>query len=324
MKRNLVALDRDVIFLAEAGEEGNTNIGIEFVVNEHFDAIDAEYCLAEGGAATRVEGDVRYAGVQTAEKFPKGIDLVAHGTAGHGSVPLENNPIARLARAITAVTEWQPPVVLNGTTRTYFARLAEIEEDPALARRYRDLLSSNAAVVTAADAWLRANIPGQASMLRTSVSPNIVQGGYRNNVIPSEARATLDVRMHPAEDPDAFRAELERLIGDDQVDVVFNGFGARPAGVMSPVDDAAFVAIERAIVEHYDAPVLPMMSTGATDMAFLRAKGIRCFGIGPAVDQEDGPLGFGAHSDQERIVEAELYRFVRFHYDLVVDLAGAD
>ena len=324
LKRDLVALDRDVIFLAEAGEEGNTNIGIEFVVNEHFDAIDAEYCLAEGGAATRVEGDVRYAGVQTAEKFPKGIDLVAHGTAGHGSVPLENNPIARLARAITAVTEWQPPVVLNGTTRAYFARLAEIEEDPALARRYRDLLSSNAAVVTAADAWLRANIPGQASMLRTSVSPNIVQGGYRNNVIPSEARATLDVRMHPAEDPDAFRAELERLIGDDQVDVVFNGFGARPAGVMSPVDDAAFVAIERAIVEHYDAPVLPMMSTGATDMAFLRAKGIRCFGIGPAVDQEDGPLGFGAHSDQERIVEAELYRFVRFHYDLVVDLAGAD
>jgi acetylornithine deacetylase/succinyl-diaminopimelate desuccinylase-like protein len=324
LKRNLVALDRDVIFLAEAGEEGNTNIGIEFVVNEHFDAIDAEYCLAEGGSATRVEGEVRYAGVQTAEKFPKGIDLIAHGTAGHGSVPLESNPIARLARAITAVTQWQPPVVLNGTTRTYFARLAEIEEDPANARRYRDLLSSDPRVVAAADVWLRANIPGQASMLRTSVSPNIVQGGYRNNVIPSEARATLDVRMRPGEDPEAFRAELERIVGDDQVDVVFNGFGERPAGVMSPVDDAAFVAIERAIVEHYGAPVLPMMSTGATDMAFLRAKGIRCFGIGPAVDQEDGPLGFGAHSDQERIVEAELYRFVRFHYDLVAELAGAD
>jgi acetylornithine deacetylase/succinyl-diaminopimelate desuccinylase-like protein len=105
---------------------------------------------------------------------------------------------------------------------------------------------------------------------------------------------------------------------------VFNGFGNRPAGVMSPVDDAAFVAIERAIREHYGAPVLPMMSTGATDMAFLRAKGIRCFGIGPAVDQEDGAKGFAAHSDQERILEDELYRFVRFHYDLVADLAGSD
>jgi acetylornithine deacetylase/succinyl-diaminopimelate desuccinylase-like protein len=324
LKRNLVALDRDVIFLAEAGEESSTNIGIEFMVNEHFDAIDAEYCLAEGGNATRIDGDARYAGVQTAEKFPKGIDLVAHGVAGHGSVPLEGNAIARLARAITAVVEWQPPVVLNGTTRTYFARLAEITEDPALARRYRDLLSSDPTVVAAADAWLRANIPSQASMLRTSISPNIVQGGYRNNVIPSEARATLDVRMRPEEDPDAFRAELERIVGDDQVDVVFNGFGARPPGVVSPVDDAAFVAIERAILEHYGAPVLPMMSTGATDMAFLRAKGIRCFGVGPAIDQEDGPLGFGAHSDQERILESELYRFVRFHYDLVAELAGAD
>jgi acetylornithine deacetylase/succinyl-diaminopimelate desuccinylase-like protein len=324
LKRNLVALDRDVIFLAESGEEGTTRVGIELMVNEHFDAIDAEYCLAEGGNATRVEGDVRYAGVQVAEKFPKGIDLIARGVAGHGSVPLESNAIARLARAITKVTEWQPPVVLNGTTRAYFSRLAELEEDLALARRYRDLLSTNAESVSAADTWLRANIPAQASMLRTSISPNIIQGGYRNNVIPSEARATLDVRMRPDEDADAFRAEVERVVGDDQVEVVFNGFGARPAGVMSPVDDAAFVAIERSIREHYGAPVLPMMSNGATDMAFLRAKGIRCFGIGPAVDQEDGPLGFGAHSDQERILEAELYRFVRFHYDLVVDLAAAD
>jgi len=323
LKRNFVALDRDVIFLAEAGEEGTTNIGIEFMVEKHFDTIDAEYCLAEGGNATRVDGDVRYSGVQTAEKFPKGIDLIAHGVAGHGSVPLETNPIARLARAITAVVQWQPPVVLNETTRAYFSRLGEIEE-PAVARRYRDLLSNDAAVVAAADAWLRANDPGKASMLRTSISPNIVQGGYRNNVIPSEARATLDVRMRPGEDPDAFRAEIERRIGDDKVDVVFNGFGERPAGLVSPIDGEAFVAIERALRTHYAAPVVPMMSTGATDMAFLRAKGIRCYGVGPATDQEDGPLGFGAHSDQERIVEAELYRFVRFFYDAVVALAGAE
>jgi acetylornithine deacetylase/succinyl-diaminopimelate desuccinylase-like protein len=322
LKRNLVPLDRDVIFLAEAGEEGTTEIGIEFMVEQHFDAIDAEYCIAEGGYATRVAGDLRYVGVQTGEKFPKGIDLIAHGVAGHGSVPLESNPIARLARAINTVVQWQPPVALNDTTRTYFARLGEIEE-PAVARRYRDILSADPAVVAAADAWLRANDPSKASMLRTSISPNIVQGGYRNNVIPSEARVTLDVRMRPDEDPEAFLAELERRIGDDRIDVVFNGFGERPAGLVSPIDGEAFAAIERAIRTHYGAPVVPMMSTGATDMAFLRAQGIRCYGVGPAVDQEDGPLGFGAHSDQERIVEQELYRFVRFHYDAVVALAGA-
>jgi acetylornithine deacetylase/succinyl-diaminopimelate desuccinylase-like protein len=322
LRRNLVPLDRDVIFLAEAGEESDTEVGIEFMVEQHYDTIDAEYCIAEGGSATRVEGELRYAGVQTAEKFPKGIDLIAQGVAGHGSVPLESNSIARLARAIIAVTEWQPPVVLNETTRAYFARLSEIEQGP-VARRYRDVLSGDPTVVAAADAWFRANEPSKASMLRTSVSPNIVQGGYRNNVIPSEARATLDVRMRPGEDPDAFRAEIERVIGDPKIDVVFNGFGQRPAGVSSPIDGEAFVAIERAIAAHYAAPVVPMMSTGATDMAFLRAKGMRCYGVGPAVDQEDGPLGFGAHSDQERIVEQELYRFQRFFYDAVVRLAGA-
>jgi acetylornithine deacetylase/succinyl-diaminopimelate desuccinylase-like protein len=322
LKRNFVPLDRDVIFLAEAGEESDTEIGIEFLVEQHYDSIDAEYCIAEGGNATRVEGELRYAGVQTAEKFPKGIDLIAHGVAGHGSVPLESNPIVHLARAIDAVTRWQPPVVLNETTRAYFARLGEIEEG-AVGRRYRDLLSSDPTVVAAADAWLRANDPSKASMLRTSVSPNIVAAGYRTNVIPSEARATLDVRMRPGEDPDAFRAEVERIIGDDRIDVVFNGFGQRPAGVTSPIDGEAFVAIERAIRTHYDAPVVPMMSTGATDMAFLRAKGMRCYGVGPATDQEDGPLGFGAHSDQERIREAELYRFVRFFYDVVVMLASS-
>jgi acetylornithine deacetylase/succinyl-diaminopimelate desuccinylase-like protein len=322
LKRNFVPLERDVIFLAEAGEEGATHIGIELMVEEHPEAIDAEYCIAEGGGVTRVGGEVRYASVQTGEKVPKGIDLIARGVAGHGSVPLESNPIARLARAVNAVTQWQPPVVLNATTRTYFGRLAELAE-PAAARRYRDVLSADPLVVAAADAWLRANEPRHASMLRTSISPNIIQGGYRNNVIPSEARATLDVRLRPEDDAEAFRAELVRLIDDSQVEVVFNGFGERSAAAISPIDGEAFVAIEREIREHYATTTLPTMSTGATDMAFLRAKGMRCYGVGPATDLEDGPKGFGAHSDQERIIEAELHRFVRFHYDLVERLAGA-
>ena len=129
--------------------------------------------------------------------------------------------------------------------------------------------------------------------------------------------------MRPGEDAEAFRLELERLIGDTQVEVVFNGYGQRPQSVPAALDNEAYVAIERALTAHYSAPVVPMMGNGATDMAFLRAKGMQCYGVGPAVDQEDGPLGFGAHSDQERIVEDELYRFVRFHYDAVVRLAGA-
>ena len=89
------------------------------------------------------------------------------------------------------------------------------------------------------------------------------------------------------------------------------------------LDSDAFKALESNITKHYKTVTLPTMSTGATDMAFLRRKGIQCYGIGPATDSEDGPKGLGAHSDQERILESELFRFVRFNWDAVVDLARA-
>jgi acetylornithine deacetylase/succinyl-diaminopimelate desuccinylase-like protein len=84
-----------------------------------------------------------------------------------------------------------------------------------------------------------------------------------------------------------------------------------------------FKAIEEAVTRNYQTLTLPTMSTGATDMAFLRAKGIQCYGVGPATDVEDGPKGFGAHSDQERILESELHRFVRFNWDVVSTVARA-
>jgi acetylornithine deacetylase/succinyl-diaminopimelate desuccinylase-like protein len=325
LKRAKVPLDRDVIFLAEAGEEGNPWLGVEHVIDEHFDAIDAEYCFAEGGGVTRRNGAVAYATIETGEKVPHGIDLVAHGVSGHGSIPLQTNAIAHLARAIAAVTEWQPPVTLNDTTRAYFTRLAAIAE-PEAARHYRGVTSSDPKAVAAADEWLRAHEPSHASMLRTSISPNIVQGGYRPNVIPSEAKATLDVRMRPGEDYAAFLEQVERVVADPAVDVVFNGWPPtstgkpRPQG-LSRIDSEAFRVAESLLKKHYDTAVLPTMLTAATDMAFLRGRGMQCYGIGPAVDDEDGPAGFAAHSDQERILEAELYRFVSFHVDLVTTLA---
>ena len=327
LKRDLVPLDRDVIFLAEAGEEGNPMLGAEYMVNEHFDAIDAEYCLAEGAGVVRKGGKVRYASVETAEKVPNGIDMIARGPSGHGSRPLQTNAVVHLARAIAAVATWQPPVVLNDTTRTFFQRLAEVSE-PEAAKHYRDVVSKDPAAVADADAWLRANEPNYASMLRTSVSPNIIRGGYRPNVIPSEAKATLDVRFRPGDDYDQFLAELTRVVADPAVELRFNGWPPsstgkpRVAGI-SRIDNEAFAVIEGALKKHYGVTVLPVMATGATDMAFVRTKGVQCYGFGPAADEEDGPKGFGAHSDQERILEAELYRFVHLTIDLATALASA-
>jgi acetylornithine deacetylase/succinyl-diaminopimelate desuccinylase-like protein len=320
LKRHGVALDRDVIFLAEAGEEGSTRVGIDFMVDRHFAEIDAEYCLAEGGGVTRENGQVKFAGVQTFEKIPRAVVLTARGVSGHGSVPLPSNAIVRLSAAVARVGAWRAPVRLNATTRAYFERLAAIS--PAeQAARYRAVL--DATQVGAADEYFAAHEPRHASMLRTSVSPNIFNAGYRINVIPSEARALLDVRTLPDEDLDAFLAEIRRVVADASIEVAWAERDVRPPAPGARLDSEAFRAIEDAVRAHYDTVTLPTMATGATDMAYLRARGVQCYGIGPATDVEDGPKGFGAHSDQERILEAELHRFVRFHYDVVRAIASA-
>jgi acetylornithine deacetylase/succinyl-diaminopimelate desuccinylase-like protein len=167
LKRQNVPLDRDVIFVAEAGEEGSTGVGIDYLVKEHFPQLEAVYCVAEGGGVTRKNGSVAFATVQTLEKIPRRIELIAGGVAGHGSVPLKTNPIVHIAGAVARVGEWRPPIRLNETTAAYFKRLAEISP-PDIAKHYRDVLSSDTSVNKAADDWLCENEPRHSSMLRTS------------------------------------------------------------------------------------------------------------------------------------------------------------
>ena len=319
LKRQNVPLDRDVIFLAEAGEEGNTQVGIAFLVEKHWPALEAEFCLAEGGGVDRRRGRIGPMTVMTTEKVPARASLVVRGTAGHGSIPLTDNAIARLARALTRLTEWQPAMKLNDTTRTYFQGLAGVSP-PEQAARYRALLDP--ARSSAAEEYLRLNEPVHNSMLRTSISPTILAAGARANVIPSEARATLDIRAVPGEDMEGFFAGMKKRIGDEGV-LLERASRGRPPAPPSQLDTEMFRVLEAAAKRLYPGSVvLPGMLTGATDMAYLREKGVQCYGIGPLQDSEDAVAGYGAHSDQERILEQELYRFVRFQFEAVRDVAG--
>jgi acetylornithine deacetylase/succinyl-diaminopimelate desuccinylase-like protein len=322
LKRSNVALDRDVIALFEAGEEGSSSLGIQFVANEHFSAIDAEFCYAEGGSVVRTGGAVKFASVQTVEKIPRAITVTARGVAGHGSVPLENNALAHLGEAVGKIAAWTPPMRINETTAAYFKRLATVST-PEEAKRYQALLSPDPKISKPADDYMRKHEPRHWSMLRTSLSPTIITGGYRTNVIPSEGTATIDTRLAPDEDPAKFLELVKQVVNDPSVEVSYGARDTRPSTPVARLDSDAFKVLEANITKHYQTITLPTMSTGATDMAFLRRKGVQCYGIGPAIDSEDGPKGFGAHSDQERILEAELYRFVRFNWDAVVDLARA-
>lgn len=319
LKRSKVPLDRDVIFLAEAGEEGAVQFGIEFMVKEHFAEIEAEFCLAEGGSIVRTGGKVQYGGVQTTEKIPNRIRVVARGVAGHGSVPLRSNAVVHLARAIANIADWQTQMRLNETTRAFFERLATISS-PEDAARYRAILKGDED--GSVQEYFAENKPGFHSVLRTSISPNIITGGYRVNVIPSEVEATLDIRALPDEDMPRFLEQLTKVINDPAIALERAPGHSRPGAPPSSLHAEAFTVIESAIKRHYGAITIPTMSTGATDMAFLRARGVQCFGIGPMIDSEDGPKGFGAHSDQERILVESLTKFVRFNWDVVVDLAA--
>ncbi|HEU4694666.1 MAG TPA: M20/M25/M40 family metallo-hydrolase, partial [Vicinamibacterales bacterium] len=321
LKRTGVPLDRDVIFMAEAGEEGAPEFGAQFMIDNHLSAIDAEYCFAEGGGIVRTGGKVTQANVGTTEKEPRPIELIARGPAGHGSVPSKNNAVNRLSAALARIAEWVPPLQINETTVAYFRTLSTLVA-PDVAQRYRDVLNPDPKVSAPAAEWLLEHQPQHWSMLHTSLVPTIIDGGYRYNVIPSEAKAVVDVRLHPEEDQKTFLDRVRAVVNDPSIEVRWWRDPYRPAGA-SRLNTEAYSVLQNQLKAHYDATVLPMMGTGATDMAQVRSKGIQCYGIGPAVDSEDAGKGFGAHSDQERILESELHRFVRLQHDVVLELARA-
>src|SRR5215510_1446987 len=319
LKRLGVTLDRDVIFLAESGEEADlTGVGINYVVREHFADIDAEFAMTEGGGASIDRGRVTRVNIGTAEKLPARVRLVATGTAGHGSVPRLDNALVHLGAAVEKIGRWETPMRLNDTTRAYFEKLAAISP-PERAAMYRALLDPKTAA--AAQQFLREHSPSEYSMLRTSVVPTLLKAGVGANVIPSEAEATLDIRALPGEDIDRFYAEMGKVIADPAVKIAPIP-QARPASPASRIDTEMYRVMERVAKAIYpSAAVVPSMSTGASDQAQLRAKGIQSYGIGPASTESDA-INYPAHGDVERLAESSLYPFVQYVWTVVNEIAA--
>ncbi len=317
LNRLHVKLDRDVILLAEAGEEGTTSVGIDYMVKHHWPEIEAEYALAEGGAAVEENGKVQDVLISVTEKVPRGIRLVAHGPSGHASRPLPQNAVTHLAAAVARAGAWQTPMRLNTATRAYFERLAAISP-PADAARYRAILDP--ARAAAVDRYFRDHEPGHYSILRTSVVPTILKAGFRTNVIPSEGEAYLDVRALPDEDMPRFLENLRRVISDPAIEIVPAQTSERPAAPPSSTENEMFHALEKVSRRMFSAPAIPTMLTGATDGAQLRARGVQAYGTGPITPANEGPLG-GAHSDDENISIRALEKLVEFTWNTVLEVA---
>jgi acetylornithine deacetylase/succinyl-diaminopimelate desuccinylase-like protein len=310
-------LTRDVIFLATAAEEGG-DVGIDVVVDKHFDLIrDAEFALNEGGRIRVRDGFVRTVNVQTTEKVSYNVVATATGPSGHGSVPLPGNALAALSRAAARVHTWQAPVKLNETTRLYFARLATIEEDAAVRRAMQQVSATDAtpAQIEAAAAVLSRD-PLYNATLRTGQSLTLIAGGIRSNVIPSEGRATFNVRVLPDDDVRDIVREMQRAGGESQVTFRLTGaphFAPPP----SPVTTDLFRSMEAAAkAMEPRTTVIPFMSTGATDGAVLRAKGIPTYGILPMPLPLDDELRM--HGDNERVPIAALGWAAEYLYRVLI------
>ena len=321
LRRAEVELDRDVIFLAEAGEEGTTRFGIDYMIEQHWDQIAAEFCLAEGGETVMRDGVVDHVKIATTEKFPMRARLVARGTAGHGSIPRLDNAVSALARAVGRLAAWQSPLRLNETTQAYFYRLGEISA-PEEAARYQGVLDPEQQ--PRIDRYFAEYEPQHYSLLRTSVVPTMLSAGFRRNVIPSEAEATLDIRGLPDENPEEFFRDLAGVINDPNVEIIPAEIN-RPASPPSSLETEMFQALEGVTTRLFpNAATLPAMLNGATDMAQVRAQGTQCYGFGAVRTEEDIVGGGGAHGDDERLMEGSLLSLIQFLWYAVVEVAASE
>ena len=318
LHRLKVPLDRDVIFLAEAGEESTTYLGIDFMVKKHWDKIECEFALNEGGRIYLKGGRVHHVYVSTTEKVPRAIFLTAKGTSGHGSRPRPDNAIVHLATAVAKIGAWRPPQRMNDTTRAFFAKLARLVP-PEEAYLFTHLEDPECSAEVQEKLFQKHG--GYHSMLRTSVSPNMIKGGFRINVIPGDASASLDVRFHPDEDQEAFAESLRKLIDDPAVEVALAEPGSRKPTPPSRLDTEMFQALERAQEKIFPgSATLPSMLTGATDSAQLRAKGVQAYGLGGMATDDDSSR---VHGNDERTSIEGLGKFLEYVWTAVTDVAAA-
>jgi len=318
MKKQGIVPDRDLILALTADEENGDANGAEWLANEHKDLVDAAYAINEGGGGALEHGKPIYQSVQAAEKVYVDFTITATNPGGHSSVPRPDNAIYELAQALLRVAHYQFPVELNGVTRPFLEQTAKVEPRAELAAAMRALVANPSD--SAAAATLSAD-PRFASMLRTSCVATRLSGGHAYNALPQRATANINCRIVPTSSFEATRDALVRAIADTGISIAYtippNGkFGA----TVTPVDPellATTVALTKQMWG--DIPVIPTMSTGATDGKYMRAVGIPTFGVS-GLFSEAGENN--AHGRDEKLRVKSFYDGLQFLDQLVRRLSG--
>lgn len=309
MKREGVTPDRDLILALTADEEGGDHNGARWLTQERRDLVDAAMGINEGGFG-RMRGGRRISNnLQASEKVYLDLELVARGTAGHSSIPTEDNAIYHLAAALGRVAAHAFPVQLGEVARAFFERMSRIESAP-MAADMRALLAGTAD----ADAVARLTaVPQYHGMTRTTWTATRLDAGQSNNTIPQSARAIVNCRLLPGESPDQVARLMRQVIADDRIEVR-QVVAAKPSPP-SPLTPEVMDAVEGVTEQMWPGvPVVPVMGIGATDSLYFRQAGIPMYGVcGIFLDVDD----VRAHAPDERISVQGYFEGQEFLYRLV-------
>ena len=310
-------LSRDVVFIATSDEEGGGEWGMGWFVDQYPQLLDAEFALNEGGRTRIVERGRTYLAVQSAEKISHVVTVTAHGTGGHAAVPLPDNAIFRLARALEALSRYDEPVMLTDITRGFFSKLQQIWPDAKEREAMGDLVSGEPGRVEAGARVLsRTNVFN--AVLRNGISPAMLSAGDVHNVIPASATALLNVRTLPGQSIDKVVNRLRAIITEPGVTIEITSRG-HEAPASNP-DSEMFRAIADASQElNPEIAVVPYLSTGVTDSARLRRLGVQAYGVLPFPMEEADERRM--HAADERVPIASLHFGTKLIFGAIARIA---
>ncbi|MEX0708294.1 MAG: M20/M25/M40 family metallo-hydrolase [Woeseia sp.] len=308
--------DRDIIVALTADEEGGTDNGVVWLLENHPELIDAEYALNEGGGGAMQDGRRISNNVQASEKVYQSFTFTTSNPGGHSSLPVKENAIYRLADALTRLRAFDFPVSLNEVTREFFERSSRIEQGE-LAEAMQGVLQDPP---TDEAVQYLSQTPFYNSRLRTTCVATMLQGGHAENALPQSAQATVNCRVLPNETVADVQATLESVVDDDQV-IITPVADATPSPA-SPLTAEVLEPITRITEAMWPGvPVLPTMSTGATDGLFLRNAGIPVYGVSGLFSDIDDNR---AHGRDERILIESYLEGQEFLYRLTKALSRSD
>jgi acetylornithine deacetylase/succinyl-diaminopimelate desuccinylase-like protein len=305
---------RDLVVALTADEEGwGPANGVDWLIRNHRELIDAEYCINEGGGGQIKDGRRVLNEVQAAEKHYATFRVEATNKGGHSSLPVKDNAIYRLAAALSRLSAFDFPVHLTEVTTAFLQRTASIVGGQEGA----DMKAVATAKPDQAAAARLSKTPLYNAMLRTTCIPTMLEGGHADNALPQLARATVNCRIVPGEAPAAVLRTLERVLADDTLKVT--SATDYPTSPVSPLRADLMQAVERVTAELWPGvPVVPVMSTGGTDGTFLRIAGIPTYGISGLFEDIDDVR---AHGQDERLGVSAFYEGREFLYRLVKEIA---